>query len=315
MFKTMGIHHISAIVGNAQENLDFYGSVLGMRLVKKTVNFDDPGTYHLYFGNDQGSPGTVMTFFPWNKGFKGRIGTGQVGVTSFAIPKGAMPFWEERFQRYHVKSRKHARFGETYLEFRDPHGLQLELVERAEGEQSIWHFNGVGPDTGIKGFAGAILLSSSPSHTMGLLRNGLGFEVVGKEGSYVRYRSEAEYGNTIDVDVSEHERGRMGTGTVHHIAWRAMDNEDQLKARESIISKGFAVTPIKDRKYFKAVYFREHGDILFEIATDSPGFLIDEDIQHLGESLMLPEEYEPRRLEIEGNLMEIHLREMDGWSS
>lgn len=310
MFKTMGIHHISAIVGNAQENLNFYGGVLGMRLVKKTVNFDDPGTYHLYFGNDHGSPGTIMTFFPWNKGFKGRIGTGQVGVTSFAIPKGAMPFWEERFHRYQVIYKKHTRFNETYLTFEDPHGLQVEMVERTEGSPSNWFFNGVGPDTGIKGFAGAILLSNSPGHTMGLLRS-MGLEIVGKEGNYVRYRSEAEYGNIIDVDVAEQERGRMGTGTVHHIAWRAKDKEDQMEAREFLIDKGFAVTPFKDRNYFKAIYFREHGDILFEIATDSPGFLIDEDIQHLGESLMLPREYESERGEIEENLMEIHLRDME----
>ncbi len=238
MFKTMGIHHISAIVGNPQENLDFYSGILGLRLVKKTVNFEDPGTYHLYFGNDKGSPGTIMTFFPWNKGFKGRIGTGQVGVTSFAIPPGSMPFWEERFHTHHVLFQKKVRFGETYIAFEDPHGLQLELVERGDGARSAWSFNGVSPETGIKGFAGAILLSSSPVHTMGLLKNGLGLEVVGKEGEYVRYRSEAEFGNIIDVDMSEHERGRMGTGTVHHIAWRAADNEEQPQAREFFIKIG-----------------------------------------------------------------------------
>ena len=312
MFKTMGIHHISAIVGNPQENLDFYSGILGLRLVKKTVNFDDPGTYHLYFGNDKGSPGTIMTFFPWNKGFKGRIGTGQVGVTSFAIPPGSMAFWEERFYTYHVSFKKTVRFGETYVAFEDPHGLQLELVERDNGARSDWSFNGVSPETGIKGFAGAILLSSSPGHTMGLLTNGLGLAAVGKEGEYVRYRSEAEFGNIIDVDVSEHERGRMGTGTVHHIAWRAEDNEEQGLAREFLINKGYAVTSVKDRKYFQAIYFKEHGDILFEIATDPPGFLIDEEAGHLGETLMLPDEYESMRREIERDLMEIYVREING---
>ena len=308
MFKTMGIHHISAIVGNPQENLDFYAGVLGLRLVKKTVNFDDPGTYHLYFGNEKGSPGTIMTFFPWTNGFKGRIGIGQVGVTSFAIPSGSMSFWEERLRSYQVLFNKRVRFGETYLVFDDPHGLHLELVERDKGAQSKWVFNGVGPQEAIKGFAGAVLLSSSPGHTMGLLKNGLGFEAVGKEGNYVRYRSEAEIGNIIDVDTSEHERGRMGTGTVHHIAFRAHDQAEQLDAREFLRKKGYAVTPVKNRKYFQAIYFKEHGDILFEVATDSPGFLIDEEINHLGEDLMLPDEYEAKRIEIEAGLMEIHMK-------
>ena len=308
MFKTMGIHHISAIVGNPQENLDFYAGVLGLRLVKKTVNFDDPGTYHLYFGNEKGSPGTIMTFFPWTKGFKGRIGTGQVGVTSFAIPRGSMPFWEERLQSYQVLFNKRVRFWENYLAFDDPHGLHLELVERDEGAQSEWAFNGVSPQAAITGFAGAVLLSSSHVHTMGLLKNGLGFEAVGKEGNYVRYRSEGEIGNIIDVDISEHERGRMGTGTVHHIAFRAHDQAEQMEAREFFLKKGYAVTPVKNRKYFQAIYFKEHGDILFEVATDSPGFLIDEEINHLGEDLMLPDEYEAKRIEIEAGLMEIHMK-------
>ena len=311
MFKTMGIHHISAIVGNPQENLDFYAGVLGLRLVKKTVNFDDPGTYHLYFGNDKGSPGTIMTFFPWTKGFKGRIGTGQVGVTSFAIPGGSLPFWEERLHSYQVLFNKRVRFGETYLAFDDPHGLHLELVERDEGAQSEWIYNGVSPQAAIKGFAGAVLLSSSHVHTMGLLKNGLGFEAVGKDGNYVRYRSEAEIGNIIDVDTSEHERGRMGTGTVHHIAFRAHDQAEQLEARAFFLKKGYAVTPVKNRKYFQAIYFKEHGDILFEVATDSPGFLIDEEINHLGEALMLPDEYEAKRIEIEAGLMEIHMKDTE----
>ena len=311
MFKTKGIHHISAIVGNPQENFDFYSGILGLRLVKKTVNFEDPGAYHLYFGNDKGSPGTIMTFFPWVKGFRGRVGTGQVGATSFAIPQGSMPFWEKRLHANQVLFNKRVRFGETYLSFDDPHGLQLELVEREEGARSEWPFNGGSPETAIKGFAGAVLLSSSPGHTMGLLRSGLGFEAAGKEGNYVRYRSEGEFGNIIDVDVSERERGRMGTGTVHHIAFRAQDSAEQIEARAFIINKGYTVTPVKNRKYFQAIYFKEHGDILFEIATDPPGFLIDEELDHLGESLMLPDEYEDKRGEIEASLIEIRMQETE----
>src|SRR5574342_1395188 len=212
--QTMGIHHITAIVGHPQENVDFYAGVLGLRLVKQTVNFDDPGTYHLYFGNDGGKPGTIITFFPWPDAYNGKIGDGQVGVTSYVVPPGAMDFWEERLQKFNVAFTKMERFGERYLEFDDPHGLHLEIVERAEGENNTWTFGGVTPEVAIKGFGGATLLSARPEQTAELLEKVMGLEKVGEEGDFVRYRSAADIGNIIDLKLTPIGRGQMGVGTV-----------------------------------------------------------------------------------------------------
>lgn len=180
--KTMGIHHITAIVGHPQENVDFYAGVLGLRLVKQTVNFDDPGTYHLYFGNENGKPGTIITFFPWPNAYQGTIGDGQVGVTSYVVPKGAMGFWEKRLEHFKIPFAKMERFGEQYLEFDDPHGLHLEIVEREDGEPNSWNFGGIDAKAAIKGFGGATLLSARPEQTAELLEKVMGLEFVGKEG-------------------------------------------------------------------------------------------------------------------------------------
>ncbi|AZB42063.1 ring-cleaving dioxygenase [Bacillus sp. FJAT-42376] len=309
MKKTMGIHHITAIVGHPQENVDFYAGVLGLRLVKQTVNFDDPGTYHLYFGNDGGKPGSIITFFPWAGARQGSIGDGQVGVTTYSVPTGSMEFWEQRLEAFKVEFTKSERFGEQYLEFDDPHGLHLEIVEREEGETNTWTFNGVTPETAIKGFGGAILLSTQPDQTAQLLENVMGLERVGKEGDYIRFRSEADLGNIIDVKATPIGRGQMGVGTVHHIAWRAADDEDQLEWQKYVGEHGYGVTPVKDRNYFNAIYFREHGEILFEIATDPPGFAHDESHETMGQKLMLPAQYEEARDRIERALIPIEVRE------
>ncbi|MBS2968084.1 ring-cleaving dioxygenase [Metabacillus sp. KIGAM252] len=309
--KTMGIHHITAIVGHPQENVDFYAGALGLRLVKKTVNFDDPGTYHLYFGNEGGKPGSIITFFPWAGARQGSIGDGQVGVTTYSVPKGSMKFWEQRLEAFKVPFAKSDRFGEQYLEFDDPHGLHLEMVEREEGEANTWTFNGVTPETAIKGFGGAILLSTQPDRTAELLENVMGLERIGKEGDYIRFRSEADLGNVIDIKATPTGRGQMGVGTVHHIAWRAADDEDQLEWQKYVGEHGYGVTPVKDRNYFNAVYFREHGEILFEIATDSPGFAHDESHETMGQKLMLPSQYEQARERIERALIPFEVREID----
>ncbi|MGD6832885.1 ring-cleaving dioxygenase [Sutcliffiella halmapala] len=309
--KTIGIHHITAIVGHPQENVDFYAGVLGLRLVKQTVNFDDPGTYHLYFGNDGGKPGTIMTFFPWAGARKGVIGDGQVGVTSYVVSKGAMEFWEMRLEKFNVPFTKKERFGEQYLEFDDPHGLHLEIVEREEGEINTWTFGEVTPDVSIKGFGGATLLSTQPNKTAEMLENVMGLELVGKEGDLARYRSTADIGNIIDLKLTPFGRGQMGVGTVHHIAWRAIDDQDQLDWQKYVDSKGYAVTPVQDRNYFNAIYFREHGEILFEIATDPPGFAHDESLETMGEKLMLPERYEQNKFQIERGLLPFEVRELD----
>lgn len=294
--QTAGIHHITAIVGHPQENVDFYAGVLGLRLIKQTVNFDDPTTYHLYFGNEQGSPGTIITFFPWPNAYKGRIGDGQVGVTSYAVPVGALPFWEARFNSYNIAFTKTERFGETVLQLDDLHGLHIELVERAEGDNNTWAFNGVTADTAIKGFAGATLYSSAPAETVKTVMDVMGLtegEVAGNEQRFV-----LPNGQTVDVKMTTGEAGTMGVGTVHHIAWRAADDTDHAQWREHVQSFGEHVTPIKDRNYFNALYFREKGHILFEIATDGPGFAHDESLETMGEALMLPPQYEAKRAEL-----------------
>ncbi|RTR28417.1 ring-cleaving dioxygenase [Robertmurraya yapensis] len=309
--QTTGIHHITAIVGHPQENVDFYAGVLGLRLMKQTVNFDDPGTYHFYFGNDGGKPGTIITFFPWANAYQGKIGDGQVGITSYAVPVGALAFWEKRLEKFEVPFTKVERFGERYIQFDDPHGLHLEMVEREEGELNTWTFGGVTPEVAIKGFGGATLLSAQPEKTADLLENVLGLERVGQEGDIIRFRSSAEIGNVVDLKATSVGRGRMGVGTVHHIAWRANDDADQLDWKKYVESFGYGVTPVQDRNYFNAIYFREHGEILFEIATDPPGFAHDESYETMGQHFMLPEQYEPHREQIEQAVIPFEVRELD----
>ena len=309
--KTMGIHHITSIVGHPQENVDFYAGVLGLRLIKKTVNFDDPGTYHLYFGDESGKPGTVITFFPWANALKGKIGDGQVGVTSYVVPTGAMKFWEKRLEKFNVSFKKTERFGEQYLEFDDPHGLHLEIVEREEGELNTRSFGEVTSDVAIKGFGGATLLSKQPEKTAELLEKVMGLEQVGKEGNLIRFRSSSDIGNIIDLKSTTSDNGQMGVGTVHHIAWRASDDEDQLDWKNHIESFEYGVTTVQDRNYFNAIYFKEHGGILFEIATDPPGFAHDESQETMGENLMLPEQFESQREKIKQTLLPFEVRMLD----
>ncbi|WP_461610961.1 ring-cleaving dioxygenase [Cytobacillus kochii] len=313
MFKmekqTMGIHHITAIVGHPQENVDFYAGILGLRLVKKTVNFDDPGTYHLYFGDEGGKPGTIITFFPWADAYPGIIGDGQVGITAYAVPSGALPFWEERLTSKGIPFEKQVRFGEQVLSFDDPHGLHLELVEREAGDKNTWTFNGITPDVAVKGFAGAVLYSSNGGKTGELIET-MGLTKVAEEGAFVRYQSKSDIGNIVDVKITSSGKGRMGVGTVHHIAWRAADDADQLDWKKYIESFGYGVTPVQDRNYFNAIYFREYGDILFEIATDPPGFAHDESQETMGTELMLPEQYEKYRGQLQRRLIPIDVREV-----
>ena len=311
MKKTMGIHHITAIVGHPQENLDFYAGVLGLRLVKQTVNFDDPETYHLYFGNDGGKPGTIITFFPWADALQGVIGDGQVGVTTYVVPFGSMDFWEKRLVKFNVTFTKIERFGEQYLSFDDPHGLHLEIVERQEGENNQWAFGDVAPDVAIKGFGGATLFSTQPDKTAELLEKVLGLEVIGEEGEFIRFQSSADIGNIIDLKKIPGVKGVIGVGTVHHIAWRAKDDNDQLEWQAQVSENGRYVTEVKDRNYFKAIYFREPGEMLFEIATDPPGFAHDESFDTMGEKLMLPVQYEPFRKQLEESLIPIKVKKLD----
>lgn len=308
--KTAGIHHITAIVGHPQENVDFYAGVLGLRLVKQTVNFDDPGTYHFYFGDDVGNPGSIITFFPWANAYQGKIGDGQVGVTTYVVPKGALSFWEARLSKFEISYQNTERFGEQFLQFEDIHGLQLEIVEREEGANSQWEFGEITSDVAIKGFGGAILFSSQPEETEKLLKL-MGLERIGAEGDFIRFKSEGNIGNIIDVKRTPGEKGKMGVGTVHHIAWRAKDDEEQLEWQKFIADHGYRITDVRDRNYFNAIYFREHGELLFEIATDPPGFGIDEEYKEMGSELKLPPQYEPHRQKIENVLLPFEVRSLE----
>ena len=308
MKKTEGIHHITAIVGNPQENVDFYSGILGLRLVKKTVNFDDPGTYHFYFGNKEGNPGTIITFFPWEGARKGIIGGGQVGVTTYVIPKGSMSFWVNRLNKFNIETTQTKRFGETYLSFNDVHGLRLEFVERDTTLNNDWTFDDIAPNVSIKGFGGAILYSTNYLQTEKTLTKTLGLEKVDENDTYLRFQSTSNIGNIIDLKKEDVRPGLSGVGTVHHIAWRALDDKDQLDWQELVHNDGYSVTPVQDRNYFNAIYFRERGQILFEVATNPPGFLIDESIETLGQSLKLPPQYEKYRNQLEEVLPKIVLK-------
>jgi glyoxalase family protein len=309
--QTAGIHHITAFVKNAQETVDFYSGVLGLRLVKKTINFDAPEVYHLYFGNEAGSPGTIITFFPWATSRQGRIGGGQVGITTYVVPVGTLRFWEERLVKLSIPFTSVMRFNEQYVQLADPDGLQLELVEREEGSLSKWTFGGVPADKAIKGFGGAILYSTAPQKTGDVLEQVMGLEKVGQEGDFARFKATGDLGNLIDVNLTAMPLGAGGAGTVHHIAWRAKDDEDHAIWRSHVEESGLHPTPVIDRQYFNAIYFREEGGILFEIATDPPGFAHDEPAETMGENLMLPEWFEEKRDQIVQMLPPIKVRVLE----
>ncbi|KLU56911.1 ring-cleaving dioxygenase [Paenibacillus sp. VT-400] len=306
--QTAGIHHITAFAGDPQANVDFYAGVLGLRLVKKTINFDAPDIYHLYFGDEHGSPGTIITFFPSAGSPRGKIGGGQVGITSYVIPPGSIGFWQNRLEQYNIEVTKTSRFNENLLQFEDGEGLRLELVEREEGATSTWAHEGIPTDKAIKGFGGAVLFSVNPQRTMDALEKILGFVRVSENEEYARFRSSGDIGNVVDVPVTRMALGMGGAGTVHHIAWRAKDDEEHAQWSEAVRDYGYQPTPVRDRQYFNAIYFREAGGILFEIATDPPGFAKDEPADSLGQKLMLPEWFEKYRPQIEDNLQPIVVR-------
>lgn len=308
---TMGIHHITAFVSDVQGNVDFYTGVLGLRLVKKTINYDVPDVYHLYFGNEKGSPGTIMTFFPQEDAQLGTIGGGQVGVTVFAVPPRSLLYWRERLSKYGIQTMENTRFGEEYIRFTDNSGLLIDLVERIEGRPSGWTDGGVPIPYAIKGFGGAMLFSAAASRTQAVLEDVLGLTLYGEEEGLMRFKASGDVGNWIDISTSSIPRGEMGAGTVHHIAWRAKDEQEQRQWREVIEMYGMHPTDVKDRQYFKAMYFREPGGILFEIATDSPGFDVDEPGALLGSTLKLPEWLEPQREQIERQLKPFEIRSLE----
>ena len=307
--KVKGIHHITAIAGNARTNHEFYTKVLGLRLVKKTVNFDDPGTYHLYFGNAGGEPGTILTCFPWQGIRRGRAGTGQVTSASFKISEGSIDFWMERFRLYNVTyDNPSPRFGEEVIVFFDPDGLELELAaDSADSGVSPWIIDGISEEHAVKGFYNATLTLEGYESTASLLTEIFGYKKADEHMNRFRFRNpDVAQANIIDlVCLPSGQRGSVAGGSIHHIAFRVSNEAQQLEMREKLIELGFNVTPQLDRNYFKSVYFREPGGVLFEIATDPPGFTVDENIDHLGEKLMLPDWLEHKRKGIEDVLPEL----------
>jgi catechol 2,3-dioxygenase-like lactoylglutathione lyase family enzyme len=302
--QTYGIHHVTAISGEPQRNADFYAGILGLRLVKKTVNFDDPETYHLYYGDGAGNPGTIMTFFPWAHAPRGRIGAGQLIVTSFSIPATSLGYWTERLVEKGVRFEKpRDRFGETVLTFEDPDGLRIELVA-AEEARSGWSGGPAPAEHSVRGIHHVALAVEATERTAELMADHLGFRQVEETEGRVRFAAGAGApGDLVDViGASGFPRGNMGVGTVHHVAFRVPDEEAQLAVREEVAALGYNVTPVLDRNYFRSIYFREPGGVLFEIATDPPGFAADEDPDHLGETLKLPPWLENNRERIEAAL-------------
>jgi glyoxalase family protein len=299
--QTTGIHHVTAISGEPQRNVDFYAGILGLRLVKKTVNFDDPETYHLYYGDGAGSPGTIMTFFPWAHAPGGRIGAGQLVVTSFSIPSTSLGYWTERLVENGVRfERPRDRFGETVLTFEDPDRLRIELVAAEDGRAG-WEGSPVPTEHTVRGFHHVALAVETTESTVRLMTDHLGFRQVDEAEGRIRLSAgEGGPGNTVDVvNASGFPRGSVGVGTVHHVAFRVPDEETQLALREEVAALGYNVTPVLDRNYFRSIYFREPGGVLFEIATDPPGFAVDEPEEELGTHLKLPPWLETRRDRLE----------------
>jgi glyoxalase family protein len=298
-----GLHHVTAIAGEPQPNIGFYTGVLGLRLVKVTVNFDDPTTYHLYYGDGGGHPGTILTFFPWPGTFRGRIGTGQLTVTSFAVPEKSLAYWRERLSKGGIEfDDARSDFGEEMLFLRDPDGLQLELVSTSNAEPDrVWERGPVPTEHAIRGFHHVTLSENGYERTASLLTDTLGFKQIAKQGNRFRYAvADGAPSSMVDlVCAPEGRPGRVAVGTVHHVAWRTATDEEQAQWRDTLGKLEYDVTPIIDRQYFHSIYFREPGGVLFEIATDPPGFATDETVERLGSALKLPPWLEEARPELE----------------
>lgn len=293
-----GIHHITAISSSAPDNVAFYENVLGLRLVKQTVNFDDPFTYHLYYGDQQGAPGTILTFFPWSELPRGTGGAGMVTAIAFAIPAGSSDYWRQRLQDHQVAATSGTRFGDEVISFADPDGLSLELIAPQLSPQDE------DADKAIRGFHSATELTRSLEETSKLLIESLGMELHGQEQNRYRFAMIGDgparfYDLVVDPQAID---GAQGGGTVHHIAFRTPTDDAQLRWQRLLREDGYQVTAVRDRKYFRSIYFHEPGGVLFEIATDPPGFTVDEPLEKLGHSLQLPEQFESRRDKIASRL-------------
>lgn len=291
------IHHISAIVGHPQETITFYRDVLGLNLVKQTINFDDPNVYHLYFADEDANPGTVMTFFNWVNAHEGRVGSGQVGRIAFRIPLGTLSYWKEHLSQHLVSVTETNLFNRPTLEFTDYHNLDLALVEGDETKA----------DNSIIGFHGSVLLSSRPEATTETLVEDMKLEQLSNNDDMIHLETVGPERHHIVLPSVPMPMGRWGVGTVHHIAWSIPDDEAHVAWHDDLYKKEYGVTELKERNYFKAFYMKEKGDVIFEFATDGPGFFIDETKEEAGTRLMLPPWYESKRQAIEANLPALDL--------
>jgi len=311
---TPGIHHVTCVAGDPQRNLDFWVETLGLRLVKRSINQDDPGTYHYFFADAEGTPGTSMTFFPWQDLPQGTVGSGQVSRTAFRVPEGSLDFWEDRFDEYGVDyDERLERFGEVVLPFRDPDGLPVELVavEIPDDDPTVPWTEWVPADVAIRGFHSVTLWLADPDRTAALLET-MGFEATDTAESpgdtpgdeRTRYEAAGTVGEYVDV-LPTVKGGRQGHGTVHHVAFQTPTDEHQDEMRSAVRSQGLSPTQQIDRHWFRSVYFREFGGVLFELATRDPGYDSDEPLDDLGGRLVLPGEFEARREEIEAGLPDV----------
>jgi glyoxalase family protein len=304
-----GIHHITAIAGNPQANIDFYTGILGLRLVKKTINFDAPDVYHFYFGDELGRPGTVFTTFPFTGARKGTKGTGELTYTAFSIPADSLDYWKLRLEKFGIPiSDVLTRFGDKLIRFEDHDGMGIELIANDQDDREGWSYAQIPQELSIKGFYGATLNLRNQELTAQLLTNHMDYRFIAEENGRFRYGTEGKPGDIVDIVVNPTvNRGQQSAGTVHHIAFRTANTTTQLEIQKILLENGYQVTEVKDRNYFMSIYFREPGGVLFEIATDEPGFAIDEEEAHLGELLKLPEWAEPSRAQIEKGLAPVVL--------
>jgi glyoxalase family protein len=310
--KIAGLHHVTAIASDPQRNLDFYVGLLGLRFVKRTINFDDPGTYHFYFGDRRGTPGTILTFFPWPGVRRGIRGVGQVEATSFSISPQSVDYWLERLKQHHVAAERTApRFGDEVIRFTDPDGLLLELIgTNSLPSVELWPESPVPPEHALRGFHSVSAALEGYEKTARLLTDRFGYRLVEESGNRFRFGScdDIAPGRIVDLlCLPDSGVGRVAAGSVHHIAFRARDEQDQVQWREQLVDLGYDVTPVIDRTYFHSIYFREPGGVLFEIATEPPGFTSDETIEELGTGLRLPPWLESARQQIQEILPAIHV--------
>jgi glyoxalase family protein len=305
-----GLHHVTAIASDPQANVDFYTRALGLRLVKQTVNFDAPDTYHLYYGDEHGSPASLLTFFPWPDVPQGRRGAGMTTETAFSVPGSSLGWWHERFRRLGIDTdQPQSRAGEDVLTFRDPDGMVIELVAAEGDRRSGW--DGVADipaEHAVRGLHAITLSERQLDPSAAMLTELLGMDLTGEGGDRARFgMAGGGSGGLIDVRPGVRDRGLQAGGTVHHVAFRAPDLPTMAAWREELVARGVAVTQILDRQYFKSIYFREPGGELFEIATDTPGFAVDEPLLELGRSLRLPPWLEPSREQIAAALPPLQL--------